>query len=87
MKKIVVLCSILLMAIALSACTNANKTTVNSPTPSPAGQSNDSLTITASGSATATFAPTSDEDIKSIDKTMDEVNLNDYSDKALDDLK
>lgn len=88
MKKIVALCTVFLMALALSACTKTTtSSTVNSQSPSNAQESDKSMTVTASGSATATFAPTNDEDIKAMDKTIDQVNFNDYSDKALDDLK
>ena len=90
MKKNLVLITLLLITTIFAGCTQTKKSTA-----SPSSQNNTAQravpTIepvkTASSAALPTFAPTSDEDIKAIDKSMDQVNFNDYSDKSLDDLK
>ncbi len=88
MKKSVAIITILTTCVIFTGCTQT-KTQTPKESISPRSETKDKQVTqaTPTPSALATFAPTNDEDIKTIDKNLDQVNYNDYSDKSLDDLK
>ncbi len=89
MKKIAIIISAFVLTLTLAGCTPKTPAATNE-TNVDVDQSSDT-TINATGSASASsmpsFAPTTDQDVKSMDTMMDKVNMNDYSDKSLEDLK
>jgi PBP1b-binding outer membrane lipoprotein LpoB len=87
MKKILSLSALLFAVLLFTACTRSNTAETNGRASASPQANTATDTKSATTSAVATFAPTSDEDVKAIDKSMDQVNFNDYSDSSLNDLK
>ena len=90
MKRKSLIFLVIVTVISLTACTQKlpdPKVSPTSPSSSTTTNSTSRPQAVASSSAIPTFAPTNDEDVKAMDKMMDQVNLNEYSNDSLKDLQ
>lgn len=92
MNKKLAITTLALAAIVLTGCSNnkpAASTQKQNTTQVQQQQQANAQTQKTSPSPTIipTFAPTNDEDVKAMDKMMDNVDYKEYSDTSLDDLK
>jgi predicted component of type VI protein secretion system len=89
MKKIAIIISAFVFTLTLVGCTPKTPAASNQTNIDISQSSDTTVNATSSASASTlpTFAPTTDQDVKSLDSMVDKVNMNDYSDKSLEELK
>jgi curli biogenesis system outer membrane secretion channel CsgG len=92
MNKLITFSCLILIVFALSACTTktTSSTTVetqpNENTQKQTTAPSSSSSATKTDKPVATFAPTTDADIKMMDKDFDSAKSTDFDDKTIDDI-